>query len=156
MSDDIELVASTSGDDEWMYASWRLHELTRINTSGCWLWLGSVNSGYGVISIRGKRHYAHRLSWECHYRLDIPAGQVIRHKCNTPLCVNPQHLQTGTQQQNVDDMIQAHREGFVRKLNHKQIADIRSSDKTLQQLAEMYGVSVTTIHRVKKVDKRSK
>lgn len=156
MCDDIELVPSTSSDDEWIYASWRLHELTRINKNGCWLWIGSVNSGYGVISIRGQRHYAHRLSWQCHHRRTIPYGQVIRHQCNTPLCVNPQHLLLGTQQQNVDDMHCADRQGYVRKLNHTQISAIRSSDQTLQQLADQYGVSKTTIHRVKKVDKYSK
>lgn len=156
MSDDIELVASTSGDDEWMYASWRLHELTRINKNGCWLWIGSVNGGYGRISIHGVRHMAHRLSWECHHRKPIPQGLVIRHRCNTPLCVNPHHLQTGTQQQNVDDMIRAHRQGFVRKLTAQHIAEIRKSPLTLRQLADQYGVSKTTIHRVKKVDKRRK
>jgi uncharacterized protein YerC len=156
MCDDIELVPSSDRDDEWLYASWRLHELTKPNKSGCWLWLGSVNSGYGVISIKGIRWYAHRLSWCCHHRCSIPAGQVIRHLCNTPLCVNPEHLHTGTQQQNVDDMHTANRQGYVRKLNQQQIADIRSSKLTLQQLADAYGVSKTTIHRVKKVDTQRK
>lgn len=156
MSDDIEIVVSTSDDDKWMYASWRLHELTRINKNGCWLWIGSVNGGYGVISIHGKRHRAHRLSWECHHRRDIPPGLVIRHMCHTPMCVNPEHLETGTQQQNVDDMIRAHREGFVRKLTAKQVAEIRRSTLKQSELAKLYGVSATTIHRVKKVDKQRK
>ena len=156
MCDDIDIVPSTSGDDEWMYASWRLHEMTRPNKSGCWLWIGSVMNGYGRISIKGQRYYAHRLSWQCHHRKKIPQGKVIRHQCNTPLCVNPEHLHTGTQQQNVDDMHSANRQGYVRKLNQQQIADIRSSKKTLQQLAQQYSVSMTTIHRVKKVDSRRK
>lgn len=75
--------------------------------SGCWLWLNATNRfGYGKISIKGPRAIAaHRASWEFHTGKKIPPGMVIMHKCDTPACVNPDHLQLGTYMSNCHDMI---------------------------------------------------
>lgn len=76
--------------------------------SGCWEWKGSRNDfGYGLVTVTrqgllGER--AHRLMFE-RANGPIPAGLVVRHKCDNPPCVNPDHLELGTQQQNVDDMV---------------------------------------------------
>lgn len=78
--------------------------------SGCWLWLGSIkNSGYGqfgmVSRTTGKPTMvsAHRASYQIIIE-DIPPNVVIRHSCDNKLCVNPDHLLCGTQQDNIDDM----------------------------------------------------
>ena len=155
MGDNVVLVPSTDEDDIWIYTSWRLYRNIEI-TDNCWIWQGSENNGYGRIYIHGKRHLAHRLSYELHHRTKLTRKQVIRHKCHNPLCVNPQHLQPGTQQQNITDMISAGRQGFVRKITTQQRKQIRNSNLTLQQLANVYNVSKTTIHRIKTVDKRDK
>lgn len=75
-------------------------------TESCWLWTGAVRNGYGIIN-DGKKIpvYAHRLS----YRIangEIPSGMVVRHRCDNPKCVNPDHLQTGTKKQNTKDMVE--------------------------------------------------
>lgn len=63
-------------------------------TTGCWLWLGSYDHyGYGALSYQRKTWKAHRLAylaWK-----GVP-GQVIHHKCETPACVNPDHLESVT------------------------------------------------------------
>jgi hypothetical protein len=147
-------------DDQYLYDCWLFYKNTRVPRDyikRCWIWNGPRHvNGYGRISIRGQRWYAHRLSWTLHHREDIPRGQVIRHMCNDPQCVNPHHLKLGTQQQNVMDMHLAGRQGYVRKLNPKQIADIRASHKTQAELAQQYQVSKTTIHRVLKIDRSHK
>lgn len=77
--------------------------------SGCWLWTGG-GSRYGVftMSSRAKRSArsvpAHRLSHEL-FNGPIPRGLIVRHKCDTPFCVNPDHLEVGTQQDNMNDMV---------------------------------------------------
>lgn len=37
---------------------------------------------------------------------EIPAGQVVRHKCDNPFCINTDHLELGTQKENIRDMIE--------------------------------------------------
>lgn len=88
--------------------------------SGCWLWLGSVTRNrsketfYGRLSVRGPdgrvhRVFAHRYALAA--SLGIPEGyiEVARHKCDVPLCVNPAHLEPGTQKQNMADRARRHR-----------------------------------------------
>ena len=70
--------------------------------SGCWLWLGSVNSrGYGTMGHRGKTAVASRLSYQVF--VGDPGDLNVLHRCDIPSCVNPEHLFVGTQQENIDD-----------------------------------------------------
>ena len=78
-------------------------------TDGCWLWTGHPmkHGGYGAIGViyGGKTRMirAHRFSWEIHNG-PIPTGLCVLHSCDTPLCVRPDHLFLGTQQENLEDM----------------------------------------------------
>lgn len=68
--------------------------------SGCWLWLGGLNPhGYGRFKYRG-HVYAHRWSYE-HHVGPIPDGLTLDHKCGTPRCVNPAHLEPVTMRENI-------------------------------------------------------
>ena len=82
-----------------------------INTkTGCWEWIGSTNHvGYGATSLNGKQTRAHRLSWILHFG-PIPPGEghhgtVVRHKCDVRNCCNPYHLELGSHQDNMRDMV---------------------------------------------------
>lgn len=78
-----------------------------ITASGCWEWRGARNElGYGLISaerqgIVGAR--AHRLMYELTTG-DLLEDRVLRHKCDNPSCVNPDHLEPGSQRDNMRDM----------------------------------------------------
>lgn len=73
--------------------------------TGCWDWQGArTTCGYPVISrngntnIRGNRYVYEWVNGK------IPDGHVVRHKCDNPLCLNPDHLELGTPADNVRDM----------------------------------------------------
>lgn len=72
--------------------------------NGCWDWKGSKSRGYGKLNINGKQKRAHRVSYEM-FKHKIPPGLVVMHSCDNPGCVNPDHLSTGTQNDNIQDMI---------------------------------------------------
>jgi hypothetical protein len=80
-------------------------------TNSCWLWTGALSSrGYGSFGVNGKTTAAHRYSYQMHIG-EIPKGLVICHTCDTPSCVNPDHLWAGTQSENMKDMFNKNRHG---------------------------------------------
>lgn len=79
----------------------------RITDSGCWEWTGTLwAQGYArsiCISAQTKGR-GHRLTFEL-YKEPIIDGNVICHRCDNVLCVNPDHLFQGTTQDNLTDMV---------------------------------------------------
>ena len=77
--------------------------------TNCWVWLGGkFSNGYG--SIRGYgENYAHRVSWVSHIGV-IPDGILVLHHCDNIVCVNPDHLFLGTDQDNSDDKMRKGRD----------------------------------------------
>jgi len=72
-----------------------------IKTSDCWIWTGAKNSyGYGQIHKDGKNVYVHRVSFEIH-KGPIPKGLVLDHLCRVRHCLNPDHLEAVTNQENM-------------------------------------------------------
>lgn len=69
-------------------------------TDGCWIWKGYKKDGYGHAQYDGKLHQAHRLIYES-LKGPIPEGLNLDHLCRNPSCVNPDHLEPVTQQENI-------------------------------------------------------
>ena len=87
----------------------------------------------------------------------IPAGMVVRHKCDNGYCVNPNHLEIGTAKQNVQDMVDRGRslvgsKNPSAKLTELDVAAMRSEwvpyKVSINRLAEKYGVDRATIVKV--------
>lgn len=72
--------------------------------TGCYLWLAAPadtgKRGYGGIYIGSKRHWAHKVAYELKHG-PVPPGLELDHKCDTPACVNPDHLEPVTHQENM-------------------------------------------------------
>jgi len=125
---------------------------SKVNkTDTCWLWTAYCDkAGYGRIAVDKRWMLAHRVSWLIADRT-IPEGLLIRHKCRSKNCVNPEHLETGTSAQNATDMI---RDGTSTrgiknpqaKLTEEQVREIRArSTENQRLLGEEFGVSRVAI-----------
>lgn len=126
--------------------------------SGCWLWSrGQTSDGYGSFQMGGRTVLAHRASWVIHGRGD-PAGRVVCHSCDTPCCVNPDHLFLGTHADNMADMRNKGRAD--RKLGQRngraaltddqarEVLDLKGLGFEQRGIARAYGVSDSTVSRI--------
>lgn len=103
---------------------------TRVNkTESCWLWTGAKTSaGYGDVVFQRKHILAHRFSWALQNG-EIPKGLLALHRCDTPLCVRPDHLFLGTDADNCADAMAKGRANRVTraKLTPDQVREIRAA-----------------------------
>lgn len=128
---------------------------------GCWTWNGYVRGSYPCITIRKTHYQTHRLSYEA-WHGDIPTGLVVRHKCDNQRCVNPEHLEVGTHEDNARDRDERgrHNPAFgenngASKLTNSERDEVLRLAKTgvkHSTLAEKYNVSRTTISRLCRVN----
>lgn len=76
-----------------------------VPEAGCWLWTGAAYAnGYGQVSIGAHRFRAHRASFAVKWG-EAPDHLQVCHKCDTPSCINPDHLFVGTASENMQDMV---------------------------------------------------
>lgn len=68
-------------------------------TPSCWLWHGGTGMGYGKLQKDGRMDLAHRVAYEL-FVGPIPEGLELDHLCRNHGCVNPEHLEAVTHQEN--------------------------------------------------------
>lgn len=126
-----------------------------VKHGDCWLWTGAKNPrGYGHFGRDGRTIYAHRWVYEQAHGA-IPEGLYVCHTCDTPSCVNPDHLFAGTPADNIADRDRKGRGPTgercgLSKLTEKQVRKILATpDVTCKELGRRYGVSHTTISRIR-------
>lgn len=85
---------------------WRLTDTSDLD--GCWLWLGADDGRFGHGKFKVAGFSVRAIRWLCElYNPGCLSGRhkrrVVRHTCDNPKCVRPDHLVPGTQRQNVGD-----------------------------------------------------
>lgn len=119
-----------------------------VTSGGCWEWQGGINhNGYGLVTFRTVKYLAHRFAYTL-WAGPIPADTLLRHSCDNPPCINPEHLSPGTHQSNTYDAISRRRfangtRAGGAKLSDEQVEAIRTryaAGETSKALGLEYGV----------------
>lgn len=127
----------------------------------CWIWRRSIGLWqYGRLVVDTRLRYAHAYSYELHCA-PVPVGICVLHKCDTPACVNPEHLFLGTRADNNLDRDRKGRGGrhdgtlngrailtpeLVAEIREKHIRGHR--ELGTRGLAKVYGVSPSAISAI--------
>jgi len=143
-------------DDKALARFW--DKVLKDNNSECWLWLASTDtSGYGIFRVNGRLQKAHRFSYQIHFgRI---SSLCVLHKCDEPLCVNPNHLFLGTAKENSEDRDKKNRGCLpyqigkrYQALTAEQAQEVRrlysTGNYSQRQLAKEFGVSQAPIFNV--------
>jgi hypothetical protein len=117
--------------------------------TGCWLWAGGVVAhGYPCLRIKYKHVLGHRLSWELANGRKIPDGMHACHKCNTPRCVNPEHIFIGTAKDNMQHKVASGRSRRGERAAHAivklsdviEIRALAASGMRMRDIAKLKGM----------------
>jgi DNA-binding CsgD family transcriptional regulator len=115
----------------------------KSDKDSCWNWIGATNgAGYGQFHTDFGKMVAHRISYIMEHG-NIPVGMHACHKCDNPLCVNPNHLFIGTAKDKSNDAKSKNRLalGIRRK---RQINPIVTLSPAQETIAKMAGTGMTS------------
>lgn len=123
----------------------------------CWEWQGhKKKSGYGQFKFQGQQWLAHRWAVFFYRPESFKVAPCVCHSCDNPSCVNPDHLFIGTYSDNAIDRESKGRgrklagdNSTSAKLTWDIVQSIRQDSRNGPTLAALYGVSRSTINRVK-------
>ena len=126
-----------------------------VPESGCWLWIGKMNTnGYGELRRNKQFIQAHRFAWSA-FRGAIPENSQVLHRCDVRCCVNPDHLFLGSHADNMADMAGKKRsthgmKNWCTKLTDDDVRYIRTvkGHISILKLAKQFGVSNSGISRI--------
>lgn len=119
----------------------------------CWIVISHKPNDHGYICLTryidgvSIKKRLQRLVYE-YYHGPIPKGLCVRHKCDNRACINPDHLQLGTQLENVRDRVK--RKRTWSKLTEQQVREIKADKHSShRQLARKYDISKAQIIRIR-------
>jgi hypothetical protein len=137
----------------------------RGTADACWLWLGSRHpQGHGQVRVNGTVIYAHRHAYVLAHG-HIPAGLIVRHRCDNPPCCNPAHLELGTVADNSRDAVERRQHWAPRGATHPRakFSDaliesarcMRAGGLSNLEVAEQTGISPSYVSRITRKEGRA-
>ncbi|MGF9774784.1 HNH endonuclease signature motif containing protein [Priestia aryabhattai] len=148
---DVDFIGRTIYElqEEGLYTGTMPLEVVEEGETGCYRIIshtGRTISGHCQISRKGKLFYAHRYVWGLFNGMQIPEGLQINHACDVPTCVNPLHLQLGTQADNMREKAERGRapkgdNHSSSKITNAETLLVLVADGTQKAIGEKFGVS---------------
>jgi hypothetical protein len=131
----------------------------------CWLWIAGHHTSkrtrepYGQCYYKGRGRRAHIVAWALSHDGILPdvssGGLGVLHRCDTPLCVRPDHLFLGTPLDNMRDAAAKGRLHIARpgrqKVSPEDIAVIRSrvaAGELQKVVAADFGIARNTVSQI--------
>lgn len=118
-----------------------------------YLWLGAIaDDGYGrYFVLTGGRHTSvrpHRYAYEEAVGTELEPRTTLRHRCNIPICVRPEHLIPGSQRDNMLDRVFDGRHGNGATWRGRGIprADFAAPSRALRDAALEHGWAPDILH----------
>lgn len=125
-------------------------ELTSLKDTGCMEWTRCLNTdGYPRMGVKGNSNIkVHRLVYELHTGEDIE-GKVVRHTCDNPKCINPDHLVIGTNTENVADRVERGRSrGHVTEEEVRLVYSLRVQGFIMKDIANALGIKFKRVEYI--------
>lgn len=125
-----------------------------LSESGCWVWKKVLRNGYGLFYKGKKNESAHRVSYRV-FKGPIPDGLILRHTCDNPSCINPDHLIPGTMKENAHDRDSRGRRDVrgeqvgTSKLTAQEALFIKATNLSPTKLGEVFGIDPVSICRIR-------
>ncbi len=127
-----------------------------VTETGCWLWIrATTRHGYGTFRDGKRKFLAHRFSLE-RVGISVPSDSFVCHKCDTPSCVNPDHLYVGDARTNSEDKVKRgrcragkwERNGSA-KLTAEQVKKILEDHMAQHVIAREFGITQPHVSEIK-------
>ena len=114
-----------------------------------WGHIGKAGYGLDYEPATQKTVLAHRKAYY-DFNGEIPLGSVIKHKCDNKQCVNPVHLQAGTQSENVQESYDRGRQVNPRRsMTPEQVVAIYNSPGSQRSIAKIFNTTQTVVKNIK-------
>lgn len=136
-----------------------------VEEGECWIWQQNSNNGRPQMQAPGTRRRVavRRELWLQLRDPNLPSTRWVTTKCDTPCCVNPEHLCLTTNakaQKKAGEQgkfstlarrakVAASKQAAVSRLTLEDVQAIRASDEILRVLAERYGVAKNTVWAIR-------
>ena len=147
---------------DYIYKNHLAYKVSKFVQDECWLsTTAKATTGYRMLYMSnqnwgfGISRYAHIAS-HLVFNGDIPKGKIVRHKCDVKPCCNPDHLEVGTQQDNLEDATKRYIFSVplnrAWKINTREVCLIRflSSNGIVDNktLSHIFGIHNSAIQRI--------
>lgn len=109
----------------------------------CWVWNKALRDGYAMFRVNSVTQGVHRWTYE-KFKGTIPEGFEVDHLCRVRSCVNPEHLEAVTKEENI-------RRGNSAKITAeiaREIRRLRSEGVQAPVIAKMFGIGTSNVYKV--------